>query len=864
MSWLRRLSNTFRPLRVQRDIERELSFHMAERADQLRADGVHDDEATRRARVQFGNPTVLREQTRDMDVAGWMDASLGNLRHAGRTLARTPAFTLTVVMTLALGIGANSSAFSAINAVLLRPLPFPDGDRLVQVTQVEERSGRTNIPPVRLEDWNRLNTTFEAMAGYFTDDVVDTTGDLPERMRRAVVTPRFLDVWRIAPSHGRAFAADEHRFGGPTVMLVSDRIWRDRIDANPAAIGSTIRSAGVSVTIVGVMPAAMSFPGRDVDVWAPMPVDAPFAQSRLGGWYPAGIGRLKAGVTLAQARADLERVQARLGAQYPDSDQRISLRVVPLKETIVGGVVGSLWLVFGAVSVLLLIACTNVAALLFSRAVQREPEIAVRYALGASRRSVAGQMLAEAAVLAFGGAAVGLLAASGASSAIRLLAPDMPRLDEITIDARILLYTVASAVIVTLACGLVPAFRGARRTSASARSGRHVVPRQSLQWLLVGVQVALSVTLLAGSGLLLRSLDALSRVAPGFDSSGVLTFRVTGRFGEDGGDYWRVVERINGTLDALLDVRGIRATATAATLPGLPGQNEIEFTLVEARADGGSRIVGERRYVSPGYFETMGIPLLAGDHCRRESRAASEAMVNRSFMERYVPDRTVVGLHLIWESVSPPLRVAGVVENAREIGMDRDPVPTVYACLAAPSPAPWFLVRTDGDPLAAAGAVRLKIKDLEPLRPVYDIAALDTRIDAAHAQTRLRTVVLTLFAVTALGLVCAGVYGTLSYAVGLRRREVALHLALGALRRDVVRRLIGRSLMTVAVASACGLVVTLIVTRSLSTMLYGVSPFDPATLSGVLVVVLTVAAMAAVIPAARAAFVEPMRVLRDE
>ena len=864
MSWLRRLSNTFRPSRVQRDIDRELSFHLAERADELRADGVRDDEATRRARVQFGNPTVLREQTRDMDVTGWMDASLGNLRHAGRTLARTPAFTLTVVMTLALGIGANSSAFSAINAVLLRPLPFPDGDRLVEVTQVEERSGRTNIPPVRLEDWNRLNTTFEAIAGYFTDDVVDTTGDLPERVRRAVVTPRFLDVWRVAPSHGRAFADDEHRFGGPTVMLVSDRIWRDRIGANPAVIGSTIRSAGMPVTIVGVMPAAMSFPGRDVDVWAPMPVDAPFAQSRLGGWYPAGIGRLKAGVTLAQAQADLARVQARLGAEYPDSDQRISLRVVPLKQTLVGGVVGSLWLVFGAVSVLLLIACTNVAALLFSRAVQREPEIAVRYALGASRRSVAGQMLAEAAVLAFVGAAVGLLAATGASSATRLLAPDMPRVDEITVDGRILLYTVASAVIVTLACGLVPAFRGARRTSASVRSGRlQVVPRQSLQWLLVGVQVALSVTLLAGSGLLLRSLDALARVDPGFDSSGVLTFRVTGRYGEDGGDYWRVIERINGTIDALLDVRGIRAAATVATLPGLPEQNQIEFTLVEAGAGAGPRIVGERRYVSPGYFETMGIPLLAGDHCRRQSRATSEAMVNRSFIERYTPDRTVVGLHLR-ESVSQPLRVAGVVGDAREIGTDRDPVPTVYACLAAPNPAPWFLVRTDGDPLAAAGAVRLKIKDLEPLRPVYDVAALDTRIDAAHAQTRLRTVLLTLFAVTALGLVCAGVYGTLSYAVGLRRREVALHLALGALRRDVVRRLIGRSLMTVTAASACGLVMTLIVTRSLSTMLYGVSPFDPATLSGVLVVVLTVAAMAAVIPAARAAFVEPMKVLRDE
>jgi predicted permease len=528
----------------------------------------------------------------------------------------------------------------------------------------------------------------------------------------------------------------------------------------------------------------------------------------------------------------------------------------------VGGVVGSLWLVFGAVSVLLLIACTNIAALLFSRAVQREHEIVVRYALGASRRAVAAQLLAEAAVLASSGAAVGLLVATAASSATRLLAPDLPRLDEITVDTRMLLYTAASAVIVTLACGLVPAIRGARGGASPRASRRHVVPRQSLQWLLVGVQVALSVTLLAGAGLLLRSIGALARVDPGFESGGVLTFHVTGRFGEDGGDYLRVVERINRTLDALREVRGITAAATAATLPGLPGENQIEFTLVEASA--GPHIIGEPRSVSPGYFQTMHIPLLSGDVCRRESRDTVEAMVNRSFADRYLPGRSVVGLHLTWAWRSQPARIAGVVGDARETGTDRDPVPTVYECVAAPNPAPWFLVRTSGDPLAAAGTVRLKVKDLEPLRPVYDVAPLETRIAGAYAQTRMRTVLLTLFAVTALGLVCAGVYGTVSYAVGLRRREVALQLALGALRRDVVRQLVGTSFRIVATASACGLVLTLIFSRSLSTMLYGVSPFDPATLSGVIVVVLMVAAMAAVIPAARAAFVEPMQALRDE
>jgi putative ABC transport system permease protein len=349
----------------------------------------------------------------------------------------------------------------------------------------------------------------------------------------------------------------------------------------------------------------------------------------------------------------------------------------------------------------------------------------------------------------------------------------------------------------------------------------------------------------------------------GFDPARVLTFHVTGRFGEDGGDWTRVVKRLNGTLDVLVTLPGIKAAATTTMPPGLPGLQQQEFTLVEGRADTESRMIAESRIVSPGYFDTLRIPILDGELCRRpeDARGVTEVMVNRTFADRYLRNRPVVGLHL---SANSPDRIAGIVGDARELGPNRDPVPTVYGCFAASNPVPWFLVRTSGDPRAAIAVIRLKLKALEPLRPIYDFAPLDDRIGDAYAQNRLRTVLLTLFAVTALCLVCAGVYGTLSYVVSLRRREVALHLALGATRRDVVRGLLRTTARVVGVGCACGLVLALMFTRSLSTMLYGVSPSDPATLGGVIVLVLAVAAVAALVPAARAAFMQPMRTLREE
>ena len=867
MAWLRRLLNTFRPSKLQREIEREIAFHLAERADQLRSEGLSDAAARRRARLQFGNPAVQAERTREMDIANWADALLRNLRYSVRVVVRKPGFAATVVITLAVCIGANTAVFSAIDSVLLKPLPFPEGERLVLVRQVW--GTETPIAPARLNDWARLSSSFEAFTGYYVEDVSDTTGELPERIRRATVAPGFLGVWGIAPALGRDFTEAELRLGGPPAVLISDRYWRNRLGADPNVLAGTVRIEGRPYSIVGVMPASFLFPDRKVDLWWPYPVDGPSvqsdAESRQLQWY-VGVGRLKSGVTLEKARADLDVVQARLARTYPETDAEIGVRMVPYKETVIGGVRGSLWLLFGAVSVLLLIACSNIAALLLSRAARREQEVALRFSLGASRAVVAGQLLTETAVLAFAGAAAGLLVAASASVAIRRWAPELPRLNEIGIDARILIYTMASAVVVALLCGLFPALRSTREAAALSRGGRtQVSTRHSVQWLLVGFQMALAVTLLAGAGLLLRSIEALSRVDPGFDPARVLAFRLSGTWAEEE-DRGRLVQRIQGTLDELSVLPGVRSAATAWSLPGVPRQFQIEFQPIEGRSDSAKPVLAEWRTVSPEYFDALQIARVAGELCRRppDARPAAEVMVNRSFADRYFHGRSVLGLRLSWEEASLTGRIVGVVADVRESGMDRNPGPTVYACDSAPSPFPWFLVRTEGDPSALAGAVRLKLKELEPLRSVYDIAPLEQRIGDAYEQHRLRTALLVLFAATALFLACLGLYGTLSYVVGLRRREVGLRLALGALPGAIIRQLVGQGLRVVGLACLCGLALAVAFTRLLSGMLYGVSPSDPFTLVGVVAIVLAVGSLAALVPAVRASQTEPMRVLREE
>jgi putative ABC transport system permease protein len=795
-----------------------------------------------------------------------LEARWRDVRYAIRSLRRSPAFTAGVTAALALGIGANTAVFSAIDAVLLRPLPFPDGDRLVHVMQRQRTGGESHVAPVRLEEWNRLNATFVALTGYYTEDVSDTAGDLPERVRRAFVAPRFVEVWGIPPARGRAFSDREHLSGGPAAVLISHRYWQRRFGGDPGVLGRSVRIGTGAFPVIGVMPATFLFPDRGVDLWFPAAVDNRYAQSRAATWF-IGVGRLKGGVSLAEARADLARVQAQLAQQFPVPDATVRVAVAPSKEPAVASVRPSLWLLFGGVSVLLLITCTNVAALLLSRASARGHETSVRLSLGASPAAIRGQILAETALLAGLGALSGIAFAAAATRALGS-AIAISRGDEIAIDARVLLYTLTTTVLVVLLCGLLPAVWASRRGRADvlAHGGRtQVSTRRPFQWLLVGAQVALSVTLLACAGLLVRSIDELSRVVRGFDAAHVLTFSISGNYGETV-DYERLTRRITTALDALQSLPGVISAATAMTLPGVPVQFASPFLVIEA-AGHDDRLVAEARVVSPEYFTTVQIPLLRGTMCTRQPAAAERLlMVNEAFVARHLARwESPLGLHLKSpDSALPPGRIVGVVGNAREGGIDREPPPTVYSCFSAPGPTPHFLVRATGDPVLLADVVRWQVKELEPLRSVYDVAPLETRIDESFAQNRVRTLLLVFFGLTAIAIAAVGLYGTLSYSIAQRRREIGLRLAIGATRRAVVQNLVGQGVRVVAIASVVGLILAFAVAQAFAGMLYGVSRFDPLSLIAVTAAVVSVTGLALLIPALRAAWLEPMHALRDQ
>ncbi len=848
------------------DLDREIAFHLEELTAGYRAQGFASQEAQRRAAVDFGGREQIKQRLREVHTSALLDAFVFHLRAALRFLRQSPAFSVAAVATLALGIGANSAVFSALDAVVLRALPFPRADRLMQVSQRNDRSHDANrfVASVRLEDWNRLNATFAGLTGYYKDDLTETSGALPERFTEAMVAPRFFDVMGVSPVLGRAFRAEEQHFGGPHAVVISYRLWRGRFNGNPHVLGQALHIGKAALPIVGVMPEGFRYPDRDVDLWEPSPVDAPYAQSRDSTWFSV-VGRLQPGVTEAQAQANLATVQHQLGMQFPKSDADLRVDMVPLKETIVSGVRDSLWLLYGSVSLLLLIACSNLAALLLARTADREHEIAVRFALGASRRAVMGQLLAEVFALAVLGALFGLLVAAGTLDGLRLLAAGLPRGEEIALNWRVLLYSLGCAVATTFVCGLYPALRSTRRELARsmAQTGRtQSAPRGTMQWWLVGVQVALAVVLLTGAGLLLRSLQALGRVSPGFETAHVLTFHISGSWGETG-DMKRLIARTDRTLDVLRALPGVEAASTAGALPGMPGKFESAFR-IDGHNDAAQPVLADARSVSAGYFATLHIPLLAGEACR-EGSTTSDFLVNRSFVDRYFGHAPALG-HMLavgaQDGYTPPGQIRGIVADAREDGLNTPPAPTVYYCFSTPTAAPDYLVRTRGDARAMAEPIRQQIHALEPARSVYAMELLQQHLHDSGAENRLRTVLLIAFGSTAIALACIGLYGSLNYLGRVREREIGLRLTLGASRGAMARRFLFQGLRVTALGCAAGALGSLFAGRLLATMLFGISALDAPTYVGVLLLVLAMAALACALPARRAARVEPATVLR--
>jgi putative ABC transport system permease protein len=867
VGWLKSL---FSNVPRESQLDSELRFHVERLTEEYIGSGLSPSEARRKALMDFGGQEQTKEELRDVHRIPALETATANFKSAFRFLRKSPSFSLAMVLTLALGIGANSAVFSAIDAILLRPLPFPDADQLMRVTQhYSKASGPpiTAVAPVRLEDWSRLNSTFQALNGYYTEDVSETTGMLPEKATRAWVYPHFFEVWQVPPGLGREFNSAEEAVNGPNAVIISDRFWRRRFASDPYVLGKTLRLDGALFPIIGVMPPSFLFPNRDVDLWMPIPTGRKIAQNRKLTWFTV-VGRLKPELSIAQARADLAAVQAQLGRQFPETDADITVGVQPLKDFTIGESRRSLWLLFASVSLLLLIACTNIATLLLSRSAQRRQEIAIRFSLGAPRSQLITQLLTETFVLAVIGSAVGLFLAAASARVFRSLAADLPRVEEIHLDARIVLYALGCSLFVTFLCGLIPAIASTRRSLSSTlaqNSRSQVSGRSGLQWTLTAVQVSLAVALLAGAGLLFRSFQQIGRVNPGFDPSHILSFQLSLNYGETA-DMKKLQQFTDRVLETLHATPGAEDSALSVGVPGNPFRYETELKLVEGRADTEPKMIAENRYISSSYFSTLGIPLMSGESCHATIDGTPTAVVNRSFADSYLKGSAAIGHHLKAENLGykDAAEIVGISADAREAGLDHAPVPTVYWCTPIAEPGTYFLVRSHAAPLSLVESIRRKLQQIEPTRAVFDMAPLDQHFSDALAENRLRTVLLSFFAATAILLACIGLYGTLSYSVTLRRREVGLRLALGAARSNILNHFLARALGICAIGCIAGSVLAAAGSRLIASMLYGVSPSDATTFASVFAAVLLVAAFASLAPALRASRTDPMQVLRDE
>jgi putative ABC transport system permease protein len=787
-----------------------------------------------------------------------------------------------VVCTLALGIGANSAIFSAVDAILLKPLPYPAADRLVSVYERNAglRQATQLVAPGRLEEWNAQNRTFEALGASYFENVTDTSRPVPERVAAMNTSPRFFQVLDVAPALGRLPTPQEERFGGPPVIVISDAFWRRRFGADPSVLGRALTLGGTSRSIVGVMPPSFRYPTAATDVWSPTRAQPSFLAVRTARLYTT-VGRLKPGVTLVQALDDLNAIQARLGEQYPSTDQGWGASLVPLKEEQIGGVRRSLWLLLGAVGLVLLAACGNVACLLLADATRREHEMAIRLALGADRRRVVAELIREGLLLALIGSLCGLLLARWGLSALRSLATELPRVAEVTVDLRLILFTFAVGATTTLLFALAPALQAARSAPADAlsRGGRgHTGGRQLPQRLLVGTQVALAIVLLFGAGLMIRSFMRTQDVSLGLDPDRVVTFRMSAQWSER---FDAVVQRQARTVARLSAIPGVEAAAFSQLVPAGTDVPPNEFQIRgrppslagNTPSSGGTGDMREKtfaisRSVSSGYFRTLHIPVLRGDTCSSDPAVPvfSSALVTRSFADRYFRSEDPIG----HEFVSPgqlsnrTTKIVGVVGDVRESGFLKQAEPIIYWCGYNPYwPDQYFLVRTRSDRHVSMTAIREALKEIEPARAVYADQSLTELLAASLSPQRVNAILLALFATTALLLAAIGLYGVLSQLVSSRRREIGVRIALGARPSRILSAVVAQAAALTGLGIAAGLCTSLVLARFMATLVFGVSVRDPLTFVLVPLVLAAVAALAAIIPARRAGRVDPMEVLRD-
>jgi putative ABC transport system permease protein len=803
-----------------------------------------------------------------------MDTLGQDLRYAFRNLRMNPGFTAVAVAALGLGIGANTAIFSITSAVLLQPLPYRDAERLVMVWENDTREGNARNPlaPANLVDLSDQNRVFESLVFYDQPSGANLTGtDEPERVEAVSVSWNLLRALGVEVALGRDFTADDARPGAPpTAVLIGHGLWQRRFGADPAVVGRTLIFDGFPLSIAGVTPARFELPER-AEILVAHALDGREALNR-GQHYLRAVGRLKPGVGLREARADLELIARRLESAHPETNRGRGVTVLPVQEQFVGEVRPALRLLFGAVVFVLAIACANVANLLAARASSRRREIATRTALGASRFRIVRQLVTESLVLALAGGAVGLLLAAWGLDLLPGLGKAGIRHPEwIRIDASVLGFTLAVSVLSGILFGLAPALSASRLDPSEwLRGGRAGTGggRGRSRSILVAVEIALALVLASGAGLLLKSFARLRGVDPGLESKNVLTAQLTlpyGRYSQPG----QAAGFSRSLLDGVRAVSGVRAAAVISRLP-LAGDRSTSGLAIEGRvAEPGKQAEVHYRVISPDYFTAVGIPLRAGRFFSEHdgADAAPAAIVNVEAARRYWPGESPVGkrIRLGPNANAPWITVVGVAGDARHFGLDRQAQPEAYVPYSQ-SPAQRFriVIRTAGQPAAAVHSLRGVVRRLDRDLPVSQVRTLDELLDDSSSPRRLNAVLLGLFAALALVLAALGVYGVVSWSVQQRRREIGILIALGADRADVVRSVLRGAMVPATGGIAAGLGAAALLALAMRSLLYQVEPLDATVLGGAALLLAAAAAAASALPARRAALIDPILSLRQE
>jgi putative ABC transport system permease protein len=872
--------------RQDEELEEELAAHLRMAIADRIARGESPDEAARAARLEFGNLGIVKEATRE--TWGWigLEQLAQDVRYAWRTLRRTPGFTIVAVITLALGIGANTAMFSVINAVLLRPLPFPSPAALVAVSSTDLRSGPARSISMSLSwpdffDFRGKSHTFEHLSGYRDSSFTLVTSTGSVHVVGAIVTSEIFSTLGTPPAIGRGFRLEDER-AGSDVAVIGDALWRSQFAAAPDIAGRTITLDSRPYTIVGVMPPAFQFPIKfpAAQIWITLAVDArvenpgdtPITEQR-GAHFLKAIGRLRPSATVASAQADLDVVQAALAREFPVDNGQRGVRVTPQLDALVGDARGSLLVLLAAVGCVLLIACVNLANLLLARGAGRGAEIAMRKALGASARRIVRQLLTESLVLAAIGTACGLAVAYGSIAALVRWSPvDVRGLDQVALDATVLAFTAAIAFVSALAFGLAPALRAVRedaapgaQTAARATAGR---AERRLRGLLVVAETAIGVVLLVGAGLLLRSFDALVRTPAGFDPDHVVT--ATFLLPDTRYSYPRKVAFYDALLADLRALPGVEAAAATVPLP-LSGTNYTISFEQAGGSSGANRESADFALISPGFLRAMHIPLVRGrDVTPADDDAAPRVVVvNEAFARVYFPGVDPIGKRLklgisTTEAETPWREIVGVAGDVRSRSF-RDPVrPAYFVPYAQGLISTLRLVVRARNTAGIGEEIRKLVASRDREVAVYDVKTMDQFLATSVASPRFQAVLLALFAIVGLMLTAVGLYGVLAYGVAQRTREFGIRLALGAPPGDVRRLVMRGGLTLVAAGLVLGILAAAFATDLLASALYGVNRLDPATFAAVAALLLAVAMLASYLPARRATRVDPIRALRAE